>query len=775
MTVERSSAGSVTTADSPGLEVVRLRRELDRVKGELAEARWKAEIREAELDLLHDLAARIGHALTFEELFRVLLAYVDRVVPCEVAAALVFTPQQTKFFSTAEAESILDQVREPLFEASHRLAGRRIDADAVSTIILGSQAELREEIGGAADWPICPIPNGTGDDAANATSHRAVNGARSRGDEAVAQTSPSDAQTSPTGAQGSEDPGGPDGPLRSFFQVQLPAVSASEHMSSIHGFLFVGARGERQFTENEVRLLYTMAEHAANVVQRLQDVLAIERRRLETILAAMPDGVLLLDCDGIIELTNNSASHFLPLLTDATAGERLEEFGGRPLAEIVEQSPVEIVPVSQPHLVVRVEAVRLSESNDDCWLIILSDATEQSNAIRHRDQFLAMLAHELRNPLASIALVGQMLARPEIDEADRVECGMALGAEVRHLTRMVDDLLDVSRYLHGKIRLVPESTDLRDILTKVARDVRSHVVAADHELRIDAPGEPVIVYADRVRLTQVIKNLVQNSIKYSPDPGPIDVRLRTVPTNRDERRDDGVRGDVAVGSVADAGEGAATMVELTVRDEGVGLRADQIETVFQPFVQTAQGIDRASGGLGLGLALSKMLIEMHRGEIWAESDGLGRGTTMRVRLPLSESSTAVVEPQEPNVAPTEQTVLVVEDVRTLRHLLTRTLQKEGFRVSSAAAGDEGLSRYLADRPDVAILDIGLPGIDGYELARRIREADLTPRPLLIALSGYAQPEDRRASAAAGFDEHFAKPADLPKLLEVVRAAKASRG
>ena len=141
---------------------------------------------------------------------------------------------------------------------------------------------------------------------------------------------------------------------------------------------------------------------------------------------------------------------------------------------------------------------------------------------------------------------------------------------------------------------------------------------------------------------------------------------------------------------------------------------------------------------------------------------------------MSQSRSTVAESGGPDASPTEQTVLVVEDVRTLRYLMTRTLQKEGFRVSSASSGDEGLGRYLADRPEIAILDIGLPGMDGYELARRIRATDATPRPLLIALSGYAQPEDRQASAAAGFDEHFAKPADLPKLLEVMRAAKASR-
>ena len=745
MTADRSSAGVLATEFEDGLEVDQLRLELEQARRELAQERLRSEVREAELELLQDLAARISHALTFEELFRVLLAYVDRLVPCEVAAALVFTPRETKFFSTAEAEAILEQVREPLFEASQRIAGRRVAADAVATVVLGSQEELREEIGISATWPACPTRIATPPGAVPLTEEPHF----------VPVARPDDDTSA-------------DKPLRSFFQVQIPAASPTAGTSSIHGFLFVGSRGERTFTENEVRLLYTLAEHAANVVQRLQDVLAIERRHLETILAAMPDGVLLLDCDGVIESMNNAANHFLPLLTDASAGERLEELGGRPLVEIVEQTPVELVPVSQTHLVVRVEAVRLSESNDDCWLIVLSDATEQSNAIRHRDQFLAMLAHELRNPLASISLVGQMLSRPEIDEVERVECGEALESEARHLTRMVDDLLDVSRYLHGKIRLIQESTDLRDILTKVARDVGPHLESAEHELRIEMPDDPVVVYADRVRLTQVIKNLVQNSIKYSPDPGRIDVRLTCLP-----------RGDEALTRPSESGpataNGLTEIVELSIRDQGVGLRPDQIETIFQPFVQTVQGIDRSSGGLGLGLALSKMLIEMHRGEIWAESDGLDRGTTVRVHLPLSESRSTAAASVEPNVSLTEQSVLVVEDVRALRYLMTRTLQKEGFRVSSASSGDEGLSRYLADRPEVAILDIGLPGIDGYELARRIREADLTPRPLLIALSGYAQPEDRQASAAAGFDKHFAKPADLPKLLEVMRAAKASRG
>ena len=754
MTVEQPPAGFAATRYEDRSEIERLQRELDQARSELARERWSSDVRKAELELLHDLVARISHALTFEELFRVLLAYVDRLVPCEVAAALVFTPRETKFFSTAEAEPILRQVREPLFEASQRLAGRRIDAETVSTTILGSQDELREEVGSSTAWPVCPA--WVRDAAADRTPHDAAE---------HAPKAPPGADES-AAADSGDGGAGSDRPLKSFFQVQIPAVATGPQSEAIHGFLFVGSWGQRTFSENEVRLLYTLAEHAANVVQRLQDVLAIERRRLETILAAMPDGVLLLDCDGTIEMMNHSAGHFLPLLTDATAGERLEELGGRPLFEIIEQSPVEIVPNSQPHLVVRVEAVRLSESDEDCWLIVLSDATEQSNAIRHRDQFLAMLAHELRNPLASISLVGQMLARPKIDQTERMECGQALASEARHLTRMVDDLLDVSRYLHGKIRLVQESTDLRDILAKVARDVRPLIETAEHELRVEMPDEPVGVFVDRVRITQVIKNLVQNSIKYSTDPGRIDVRL----ARPRAASDDGID---RVGSGQPIGSGAA-MVELTVRDQGVGLRADQIEAIFQPFVQTTQGIDRDNGGLGLGLALSKMLIEMHRGEIWAESEGLGQGTTVRVRLPLAESQSTEAVPGGPDIARTEQTVLVVEDVRTLRYLMTRTLQKEGFRVSSSSSGDEGLARYLADRPEVAILDIGLPGIDGYELARRIRAADLTPRPLLIALSGYAQPEDRRASAAAGFDEHFAKPADLPKLLEVMRAAKASR-
>lgn len=363
-------------------------------------------------------------------------------------------------------------------------------------------------------------------------------------------------------------------------------------------------------------------------------------------------------------------------------------------------------------------------------------------AARAKDQFLAMLGHELRNPLAPIVTTLDLLRRRGqwTSEHDVIQ------RQVGHMMRLVDDLLDVSRIAGGKLMLDRRPVALDVVLEHAFESVQPLLGSASPPWRIELERD-LFVDGDRDRLAQVFSNLLTNALKYS-DPGtPVDVRARRV-------------GD---------------LVRIEVTDRGIGIEAGQIDSVFQLFEQQGRGLDRAQGGLGLGLAIVRNLVQLHGGRVHAHSDGIGRGSRFTVELPL------VTAPMNPAHAPAAARsepaghgrVLVVDDNLDALTTLAMALQLAGFEVRTASEGASALAIAADFHPDAAVLDIGLPGMSGYELAPRLQAA--VPHPVhLIAVTGYGQPADRLQTDAAGFHAHLVKPVDLATLCDALSRKNAGQ-
>jgi signal transduction histidine kinase/CheY-like chemotaxis protein len=359
-------------------------------------------------------------------------------------------------------------------------------------------------------------------------------------------------------------------------------------------------------------------------------------------------------------------------------------------------------------------------------------------ADRRKDEFLAMLGHELRNPLAPIHNTVETLRLLHPSEGRLHEAYDLIDRQVTYLSRLVDDLLDVSRITRGLVALHREPVDLAGVVGHAAELARGTLEEQGHTVTIALPPQPVTLDADPTRLTQVVFNLLHNAAKYTPPGGQI-----ILTAERD---------------------GSALV--LHVRDTGVGMSAALLAHVFDLFTQGERTPDRAPGGLGLGLTLVKRLVELHGGTVVARSTGPGRGSEFIVRLPTLPG--AVAEPARPRAAvapaaPRPARILVVDDNVDVADSLAALLKELGHDVRMAHAGPQALELAQDFRPEVVLLDIGLPGMDGYEVARRLRREPGPGGVLLVALSGYGQEEDRRRSREAGFDEHVVKPMKLATL------------
>ena len=365
---------------------------------------------------------------------------------------------------------------------------------------------------------------------------------------------------------------------------------------------------------------------------------------------------------------------------------------------------------------------------------------------RRKDEFLAMLAHELRNPLAAIVHAVDLLRSD--DSSEREQAQGVIGRQTRNLSRMVDDLLDVSRITRGQITLERHRVKLADVVNSGA-EIWGHLVSQKRQrLEIEVPGT-LWTDGDPTRLTQVFANLIHNAAKFTPDEGVIRVFAREE-------------------------EGSAA---VHVRDEGHGMSADVLAHAFELFVQGPSLLDRQHGGLGLGLTLVRRLVEMHGGAVEARSEGKDRGTEIVVRLPLAAAPEAVVEPQPVRKIGSQSSrrVLVVEDNPDTREMLVFLLKRSGHEVRSAADGLAAIAEANAFAPQVVLLDIGLPGLDGYAVARALRSSPHTATALIVALTGYGQTDDRERAFAAGCDHHMLKPADPAEVLELVRREKGEAG
>jgi signal transduction histidine kinase/ActR/RegA family two-component response regulator len=367
---------------------------------------------------------------------------------------------------------------------------------------------------------------------------------------------------------------------------------------------------------------------------------------------------------------------------------------------------------------------------------------EAEGASSAKDEFLAMLSHELRNPLQAIHSSLWLLDRAPEGERPKKALDI-LRRQTEHLTRLVNDLLDVARVTAGRMPLVPQPLNMADAVRKTVNALDAAGRLDDHQVEIEA--EPVWLRADPVRLEQILSNLVSNALKYTPQGG----RVR-----------------ITVGH-----EGEEALVR--VRDDGMGIPPDLLPRVFEVFSQGRRGLDRGEGGLGVGLALVQRLARLHGGRVEASSDGPGRGAEFVLRLPMAATAVDPARPAEAASGP--RRVLIVEDNADVREALRTLLVHAGHIVYEAADGREGVEAALRLKPDVVLVDIGLPVLDGYQVARELRErrAALGGATRLVAVTGYGQAEDRRRAREAGFDEHLVKPVD-PEALQRALGQVAAR-
>jgi two-component system CheB/CheR fusion protein len=364
---------------------------------------------------------------------------------------------------------------------------------------------------------------------------------------------------------------------------------------------------------------------------------------------------------------------------------------------------------------------------------------EARNAVVKRDQFLAMLSHELRNPLSAILSGVGVLDHADADLQAVQRARQAIRRQVDHMSRLLDDLLDVARVTQGKIAFHKRVLDLNQLMSEAGQGMRTVMQASGHNFSIVPAEGAVMVDGDATRLLQIIENLLTNAAKYTPSGGCIMMRL----VNEDDH------------------------CELRVRDNGRGIEPALLEDIFDMFFQSDHALDRGDGGMGVGLTLVRALVQMHLGTVTAHSEGLARGSEFVVRLPLaSRPQLESRESTSPADGPATR-ILLVEDNGDTRDMLQTILQLDGFQVETAEDGQRGLEAILAERPDVAVIDIGLPQLDGYEVARRVRQQFGKSQIRLIALTGYGQQKDRAAVYAAGFDEHLVKPVDIEKLKQVL--------
>ena len=384
---------------------------------------------------------------------------------------------------------------------------------------------------------------------------------------------------------------------------------------------------------------------------------------------------------------------------------------------------------------IKSEQVARSEAEER--LRVLNLALVEAN--RFKDDFLATLAHELRNPLAPMRNAAEILKKTS-QEGLHVRLSGIFDRQVRHMTRLVDDLSDISRITQGKIELRRSLVNLNELLLNAVDTVRATMDSASHALIVQICDETLFLDADPTRVLQVVVNLLNNSVKYTPAGGKVWLSVQ-----RDIHE-----------------------ARLSVRDTGIGIAPEDIATIFGMFSQLTPGLDRSQGGLGIGLALVRALVELHGGSVSASSAGTGLGSEFIVRLPLvktyAETKHKTLAAKISRVTP--RRVLIVDDNEDAASSLEMMLQIDGHEVFICRDGESALQKAEELLPDVVLLDIELPGIDGYEVAKRLRIANWN-EPILVAITGWGRDQDKQAATDAGFDHHFLKPMDIDALIALL--------
>ena len=545
--------------------------------------------------------------------------------------------------------------------------------------------------------------------------------------------------------------------------------------------LAIGTAEPRRWTDHEVALAEDAAERTRAAVERaiaeqaLTRQLEIQRDRLRMLFEEAPTFMAVLrGPDHVFELVNAAYRRLV--------GPR--EFIGKPVRDVIPEAVGQgyigmldqVYASGTAHVVAGAFLLLKGQAGEPDVLryldfvyqplleaegsvpgifVVGSDVTENKlaaeallDADRRKDEFLAMLAHELRNPLAPISTAAQLLTLTAGDKERVLEVGTIISRQVGHMTSLVDDLLDVSRVTRGLVTLEQEGLDVQSVLAHALEQARPFVESRRHLLTVRTTEARVSVRGDRTRLVQVIVNLLNNAAKYTPDGGEITLEMQT-------------------------DQGYAI---VTVTDTGNGIDASLLPHVFELFTQGKRTPDRAHGGLGLGLALVKSMVELHGGRVMACSGGVDQGSTFTVRLPLEHGPTRQECSPPPDAAELAKPrrIMVVDDNIDAAETLAALLDAYGHEVTVLTDTGAAINAAALDRFDIFILDIGLPGMDGYELARQLQARPDHAGALFIALTGYGQPGDRVRSKDAGFAHHFVKPADPQSLIEALAAVPVSR-
>ena len=374
---------------------------------------------------------------------------------------------------------------------------------------------------------------------------------------------------------------------------------------------------------------------------------------------------------------------------------------------------------------------------------LVERAGELARADQSKDEFLAMLAHELRNPLAPLRNAAEILQTAGASADEREQAQHIIGRQLTNMTRMIDDLLDVSRITEGKIELLRRPVALADILIATANAAQSGITAREQELAVSLPAEPIFLNADATRLDQVFGNLLGNASKYSN-------RGCHISLSAERAAADGIEPPEVI---------------VRVRDDGLGIAPELLPRIFDLFVQSTRALDRAYGGLGIGLTLVHRLVELHGGRVEAHSEGLVHGSEFTVRLPILVGPVApsLSVPGSPRASQIPRRILIVDDNEDSARTMAILQRRRGHDTRTAFTGPDALAAAAEFLPEVILLDIGLPGMDGYEVARRVRAMPALSNTVLFAMTGYGSEQDRAAAKTAGFDEYLIKPVDLDLL------------
>lgn len=535
---------------------------------------------------------------------------------------------------------------------------------------------------------------------------------------------------------------------------------------SVLGALSVHLADPRGPTEREIRLADVAAGMAAVYIDRdrVQTKAGIFEQRLQVALNSSTVPFAVLSPIGIERSSPNdftidfiNAIGALSLRSPVTSliGRQLSEVLGPDVNPLTMATLLDVARFQQPRDLellskafdsgrwVRLIATPFEQSVA-VWFADVSEAKQQEQAIRdsdrRKDEFLATLAHELRNPLAPIRLAAGIFGSPSASDAQKLRSQQIIERQVRHMALLLDDLFDVSRITLGKLVLRKELLDLRTVIEAAIETVRVKIEAKQHRLTVELPTEPVLFEADPLRLEQILTNLLNNAAKFTSAGGHIHV---------------GAKHD---------GE----TVSIVVADNGIGIDPDNLSVIFERFAQVPTTSGQVNTGLGIGLALAQGLARLHGAEIQVTSQGLGQGTEFSFSLPVLPVP-VVNEPVDVKdvAAVTSRRILVADDNNDIAETMAEILRMEGHEVYLAFDGHQAFERYQALQPDVVLLDIGMPGLRGDEVARLIRAQSVTVR--LVAITGWGQPSDKENALAAGFDVHMTKPVDISRLVELVGA------